>query len=377
MTATFTEEPPTEHTGPKVWGVDIGGANLKLCSRSGRCASVAFPMWTESHRLAVALQELMRQLAGDGGGIDWDDDSVMAVTMTGELADCFESRRVGVAKILDQVSSIVPDSQCRIYSVKGQWLSPSEAKAAPWSVAASNWHALASWCLSLKQLGNECCRAIVDIGSTTVDIIPVGNGRVFTNASTDRQRMELGQLVYTGMERTPVHAIVRSLRVDKVRCPVMAERFATVSDANLILGASVEEEDNCDTADGRPRTRKCALARLARMVGEDGETLSEDGLIRMANQVVAAQTKQVSRALCRNLPARPDEQNLTADNRVLQQCRVLVSGHGRVMVERLKKTSTLNHVQFFYLEDSIGLDAARCAPAMAVAELWRSRSAPK
>ena len=36
----------------------------------------------------------------------------------------------------------------------------------------------------------------VDVGSTTVDIVPVDSGKVNTTARTDRERLQMGQLVY-------------------------------------------------------------------------------------------------------------------------------------------------------------------------------------
>ena len=40
-------------------------------------------------------------------------------------------------------------------------------------------------------IGTRSIGCIVDIGSTTVDVIPILEGRT-TNAQTDRQRMQLG-----------------------------------------------------------------------------------------------------------------------------------------------------------------------------------------
>lgn len=352
--------------GTSFWGIDIGGANIKLSGPSGFCQSVPFAMWNDYRRLSETVQRMIYALSESSPFDVWSGGSVLAVTMTGELADCFESRREGVIHILEQLERFVPQNRCPVYSVDGKWLRSDEAKCEPWRVAASNWHALASWCLRLRQLETRQISAVVDIGSTTVDIVPVDAGRILTRARTDRQRMRLGQLVYTGMERTPIHAIARVLRVDGELTPLMAERFATISDANLVLGCAAEEVANCDTADGRPRTRKYALARLARMVGEDAETLSEAAIIELAMQVCLAQAKQVARALLRNL-----QHALDASGRVAGRpaFRVLVSGHGKAIIDRLRLFRRFRNVHFEYLEDFIGQNAARCAPALAVSQL--------
>ncbi len=84
------------------------------------------------------------------------------------------------------------------YAVDGQWLSVPQAMADPWSVAASNWHALGSWLAKWSVTRQVCQNAlIVEYGSTTVDIIPSLDGQVATTARTDRERLERGQLIYT------------------------------------------------------------------------------------------------------------------------------------------------------------------------------------
>lgn len=367
MTENLSTEKSTEFPLTPVWGIDVGGANLKLCAPSGLCASRPFPMWTDSGVLGQTVAEMMAELCRPPLNHPWNASSVLAVTMTGELADCFESRREGVKHILSQLAIVVPHGQCRVYAVDGLWMSVDQAIASPWLVAASNWHALATWCLALRLDQPGSYNAVMDVGSTTVDIIPVCNGQIQTAAQTDRQRLELGQLVYTGMERTPIHAIVRSLRVQGARCPVIAERFATIADANLVLDCVPEEPGNHDTADGRPRTRRFALARLARMVGEDLDTLSETEICSLARQICNVQAKQVARALVRNLPGY-SEVGLPAPN--LRRC-VLVVGHGNPLVARLRRLKMLQNVRFDFLDKRLGPAAARCAPALAVAQLFR------
>ncbi len=107
--------------GREIVGLDIGGANLKAAVWSGpaevRAASVHFPMWKMPDRLATATQQLLRELGGS---------THLAVTMTGELADCFASRREGVTRILDQLCRVVPAEQISVYSVDGRWLTADQ-----------------------------------------------------------------------------------------------------------------------------------------------------------------------------------------------------------------------------------------------------------
>lgn len=96
-------KPPAPPSNPWL-GIDIGGANLKLalCGSAGTptwAASIPFPMWKQSEQLATTLATCID---------DCPEFHAIALTMTGELADCFATRAEGVAKILEQVTRLFP-----------------------------------------------------------------------------------------------------------------------------------------------------------------------------------------------------------------------------------------------------------------------------
>ncbi|HSG72948.1 MAG TPA: hypothetical protein VLA12_21220, partial [Planctomycetaceae bacterium] len=75
-----------------VIGLDIGGANLKLAHSDGICLTRPFPLWKQPDLLPDALGQLLQELP---------PADTLAVTMTGELADCFTTKREGVRHILN------------------------------------------------------------------------------------------------------------------------------------------------------------------------------------------------------------------------------------------------------------------------------------
>ncbi len=75
---------------PVVLGLDIGGANLKAATADKRAVSVPFPLWKQPDSLPAALAELVAK---------FPDAEEFAVTMTGELCDCYETKRQGVNAI--------------------------------------------------------------------------------------------------------------------------------------------------------------------------------------------------------------------------------------------------------------------------------------
>jgi probable H4MPT-linked C1 transfer pathway protein len=191
--------------------------------------------------------------------------------MTAELCDCFETRREGVVAVLDAVVAAFPDARLGVWSLDGRFQEPTEIRARPLQAAAANWLALAT---VAARLAGEAPGLLVDIGSTTTDLIPFRDGRVVAVGRTDTERLQTGELVYAGVRRTPVATLATSLPLRGVDTGLAAELFATTLDVYLTLGPIPEDPGDRDTADGRPATIAAARQRLARMVGADGETFS-------------------------------------------------------------------------------------------------------
>ncbi len=348
-------------------GIDIGGANLKAAHTHGWTNAVAFPMWKRHDLLSLALASMLDSSPPFVG---------VALTMTGELADCFESREHGVASILEQVTRILPASMIQVYGVDRLWRSVSQSARDPWMTAASNWHALATW---VQRFVPNRSVLVMDIGSTTTDIIPIRDGKVAIDATTDSQRLQCGALVYTGIERSNVVGIVHHVPLFGKPCPVMNESFATTRDVYLWLEDVPEFPGDCETADGKPATRSAARNRLARVVGEDGATLTDLEISHIAHAVHQAQSEMIARAidqLCSDLGS-PSRANRTSKGgkgspkSSRRECpfdTVLLSGHGDFLLD-----AALHVLQWdcprWSLRERLGESASRCAPALAVATL--------
>src|SRR5258708_22250709 len=114
----------------------------------------------------------------------------------------FRTKREGVAFVVDAVTAAFPSSRVRVFAVDGRFVDPDEARANPLAVAAANWSATATF------VAREHPDALlIDIGTTTTDIIPIVGGIVAAKGRTDPERLASGELVYTGALRTPVEAI--------------------------------------------------------------------------------------------------------------------------------------------------------------------------
>lgn len=329
----------------QVLGIDIGGANLKYATVDGRCFERSFPLWTQSEGLA-------EQLASDVAR--FESVQSLAVTMTGELADCFLARAQGVRFIVEQVAQCIPavaPEQVRFYGTDGRFHSADEAKANWETIAASNWHALAS-CVGQRVAPDAL---LIDVGSTTTDVIAISRGEVLTSASTDFQRLCDQSLVYIGCRRTPVCALVSYLGLRGVDVPVMNEVFATLDDARLLTGVQPEDSTDCQTADSHPRDRTHAKIRIARMIGLDAEQISSTEANELAQQIHATAVKTIRGSIekwWRRLQVQSDTQTTW-----------VLSGHGQDLV---RPPADARYVD---LREALSCGLSRVAPAWAVAVL--------
>ncbi len=327
-----------------VVGFDIGGANLKVADADGVARSLPFALWQAPRDLAKHLRALRDAMP---------PHDTVAVTMTGELCDCFETRRDGVRAILNSVAEVVNLPSIRVWTTRGRFVSFDEAMADPLPVAAANWLALAHL-VSRRFPGRSL---LIDTGSTTTDLLYLGPGGPEPRGLTDFDRMRSGELVYTGIRRTPVCAVLGQ--------DVAAELFATMLDAHLLLGLVPENAADSDTADGRPATKARAHARLARMRCADTETFTLDDAMTLAREAAEQQRAAIWRAAERVLAGRPPVG------------RVVVAGSGETLAHWCQETHiSLGQLPAVSLREHLGdtISAAACAYAVA---MLASRNEPE
>ena len=275
-----------------ILALDVGGVNIKAAMikvgephRLLGFSTHYFPIWkVGKEKLGDALNRVNKTL-----GVECD---TVALTMTAELSDAYKTKREGVEHIVDVVQKIYRGKPIYVLSTSGSFFDVETSIKAPLEVAGANWVATAWLAGSLL---NSCI--MIDVGSTTSDIIPVLKGRVAAKGRTDLERLQSGELVYTGTLRTNLAALTRRVPVNGVLTPVSAEYFASTGDVHLILKHISEDEFTVETADGRGRSIGEAYARLARIVCADVEMLSREALDKIAMYLYKVQLKQIVGAL--------------------------------------------------------------------------------
>jgi (4-(4-[2-(gamma-L-glutamylamino)ethyl]phenoxymethyl)furan-2-yl)methanamine synthase len=285
---------------PKTIGWDIGGAHLKavLLGERGELAlarQLACPLWLGLEELAQAIATMMQFFQCSDCPVNH------AVTMTGELVDLFSNRQEGVTQIAQCVTKNLGQHvlfyKMRDHAEASSFVLIDQVPKLANVVASANWHASAS--LIAKKHPSAL---LVDIGSTTTDIISIIDGHVVTSNSSDAQRLQQDTLVYTGVVRTPVMAIAQKLEVDGRTSNVAAEYFATTADVYRLTGELSVSSDIAPTADGSAKTIYASARRLARMVGYDFEdkplevwqALAHACRIKQLNQITSAMKKHLT-----------------------------------------------------------------------------------
>lgn len=348
-----------------ILGLDVGGANLKAADVSGRAMNRPFPIWKDRDRLRGELDSILNE---------FPETDRIALTMTAELADCFATKSEGVRFVIDAVEvslnhklgrsstsdESIEASRLQIWSTEGKFISRRLASDYVRRVASANWHALATWCGQLVPDGSNL---LIDIGSTTTDIIPIENGLPTSLGLTDVDRMKQGELSYSGISRTPLCAVAHSIPFRDGYCPLAAELFATTLDMNLLLDRIPEDASNTDTANGQPATREAAHDRIVRMVCCDRHEVPYEEAVQIARFLADVQRQRLAGALervARRLPSRCET--------------VLLSGSGTFLAKQLIVENRLTcDSRIVPLDEQFSAEVAQAACAYAVARLAAER----
>ncbi|HZB78110.1 MAG TPA: hydantoinase/oxoprolinase family protein [Solirubrobacteraceae bacterium] len=270
-----------------VIGLDVGGANTKAVWRGGgerRVVSRPFEVWRDREALEVVLREVVGEVAPDPA-------EAVALTTTAELSEAFRTKREGVGFVLDAAEAALGGRPLLALTRAGELVSIAEARERALEVAAANWVASA-----IVVAAVHADALMIDVGSTTADVIPIASGRVAAAGRTDIDRLLAGELVYTGALRTNLAAIAPRVPVRDEWCPVASELFAISADVHLILGHLAPGDYTCATPDGRPATVELARERAARLVCADSEQLAADEVDAIAAFLHAEQVAQIEAA---------------------------------------------------------------------------------
>jgi probable H4MPT-linked C1 transfer pathway protein len=333
-----------------VIGWDIGGAHLKAARAEDGRITEALQVPSPLRLGLEALEQAFAQAKPNMGKADRH-----VCTMTAELADTFACRTEGVEQLAAAAVRALDPNRVVLYAGRAGFIAPQAAVRHAEDIASANWHATAT--LVAKQQG---VGLLIDMGSTTTDIVPVEDGVLAARGYTDAERLACGELVYTGLVRSFVMAIAERAPVAGGWTPLVHENFANMADVHRLLENLPEGTDQMPTPDGRPKTLAASRARLARMVGRDAQDRQD--WTALARWFAEVQIRTITDAAMLILsrgelsPAAP----------------VVAAGIGSTMIGEIARRLGRTCIGFESLLDvapHARLRASHCAPAAALAVL--------
>lgn len=333
-------------------GWDIGGAHLKaaVLDTEGRvhyAAQHPCRLWLGVHELEAALDRVLEEAPVCEAHV---------VTMTGELADCFASRAQGVAAIAAAISRKLHPARIRFFAAPHAFVEANDAARASAQIGSANWLATALFCAQ-----RVAQALLIDVGSTTTDIVALGDGKVAARGFDDRTRLQYDELVYTGVIRTPLASLASRAPFAGEWHNLATELFATTADVYRLTGELSKHADQMPAADGRAKTLQDSARRLARMIGADLEAAPITSWQGLAGFFAELQLHRIQLACERTL----------SRNLLDPQAPVIGAGSGSFIVRRIAARLSRPYVEFAdLLPVATGLYwMAACAPAYCVAAL--------
>lgn len=332
-------------------GLDVGGAHLKAARvQDGRVHGVEMigcPLWKGLDQLHTALAQIQEMCV---------PATAIGVTMTGELSDVFADRPTGVATLVDALTSDLP-------STPWFWMGPlgfaggDAAKQRPTDTGSTNFLAAAAFAASQVNDG-----VLIDFGSTTTDIIALTDGKPNVEGLTDSDRLASGELVYTGMTRTPVMGVATRAPFKGRWQSLAREVLATMGDVRRILSELPKGLDLHATADGRSQSLEDSIARFARMFGLDAQDGSLEDWRSSAAYIREEQVRSIQDELLRVL----------SRHRLPLAAPIIAAGIGsdtaRILAQRVGRPM-LDFGRIAHANKRVIRAATRSAPAVAIAHL--------
>ena len=333
-------------------GWDVGGAHLKAALvKEGRLIDVVqlpCELWRGMDRLEISLDQATARLG---------DAQHHAVTTTGELVDYFANRLEGVDRIVTAMARRLGGQHLAFYAGPRGFVTAERELTFAEDIASANWHATAALVAS-----HVADALLVDLGSTTTDIVPIIGHRVAARGYNDHDRLVAGELVYMGLTRTPVASVADRVPFRGRWVSLMNEYFATIADVWRLLDALPPDLDQHATADNRPKDRDASIGRLARMVGLDAADASDGEWRALATFLAEMQMRRIEDGL----------HFVQSAGALPLDAPVVAAGAGRFVVERIAVRQGRRTIDFASLvggTGEIGHWVGTCAPSVAVALL--------
>lgn len=286
-----------EESHLSILGLDIGGANTKVALLKfdkgiiikASSSIEYFPFWEKTLKDIPEMLSRITNALLNQNNLKLEDINYFAITITCELSDAFQTKKEGINRTIDALTQIFPSKKLFFMSTDNIYISEKEARKNYIKVAAANW---VSTALFLGKIKPNCI--LIDSGSTTIDIIPIKDGKPISKGKTDVDRLKYHELIYTGGLRATIPSITHRVPYNDNLIQISFEKFALVSDIHRILNNITESQYINDTADNRTTSLENCYSRLARIICADNDMLTIEELNKIAEYIYEKQLSLIA-----------------------------------------------------------------------------------
>lgn len=280
-----------------IFGVDIGGSNIKLTQLTKvdehvEAKSMSFHCASKGKIVERLIFSINRP------------DFVVVTQTACVNRSLFPSAKEGTHYIVDLTERLFGD-KVRYLGLSYRLHTPREAKEHYLNVACRNWVAtcyLASPYLDLFENG-----LVLDCGTNSTDIVPVLNSTPVTLDDNDQEytRFKTGELLWSGLYFTHVLSITNTIALDDEEFQVRTNTNALSSDVYTVLGV-ISPEDLVEEYSQRKdigRSFEISVKRVLDLIVTDQELLSVNDAKKIAQFIAEKQREKTEKAITKVLSA--------------------------------------------------------------------------
>jgi probable H4MPT-linked C1 transfer pathway protein len=277
-----------------VFGVDIGGANIKITQLDGlKVRSTLLPF--------VGKGDLIEKLIYSVT----DPDLVVLTQTMCARRKLFSSSKEGTHYIIDMTHRLFGD-RVKYLGLSYTLYGADEAKKKYLDVAGRNWVGTC-YLVSYLGIGEDCL--VIDCGTNSTDVVPVLHNNPVTIDDEDKEytRLKTGELLWSGLFFTPVLSLSNTIVLDGEEYAVKPTTDVMTYHVYIALGIISPEEIAAKYSGWRTEMRRVSfqssVEKMLDVISADRELLTPKDAEKIAKFLAEKQKKNTEKAVKKVLSA--------------------------------------------------------------------------
>ncbi len=304
---------------------------------------IYLPLRTKKEELEGILKTLLRS---------YSDYHIRKFIIT-TSSSFYSSAKETIDFVVQSVTKFIQSMNILCYTIDGDFLPIEEAIITPEKVVSAGWKALGDGIWEL--VGKDAL--IVNFSTRTTSFIPIKEGKILSNSSSDHERMKHSELLYYGLLETNVAFIKPKFEYKGDIYNLPFEPHAVAADVFLITNDLPQTDYIIDTPDKKAKFKEDAINRIRNMLCIVDDCLEEEDLVEIAEQLKSHMLEEINTNIKRKL----EEYNLN---------RVIITGSGsNVLYQYLKNKMIYGEL----IQATDIIRSAEVNPAYCIAYLYAKK----